>query len=154
VFVFTKKEDQDMRKKFLGSLGTAILLIIAVFAPTLVSSAQTGTGFVNTGYNQVMTQAEVNRTRTCAYDYVNIQAFAVYPYGTYSSDNYTYCRTRLYKYNTNAQPISAITTIYEGLGYYSVYIYEYYIELTSQYDICFASPDNNRAVVYYGYDGL
>ena len=143
-----------MKKNLLGKAMTILIISLAIIIPAIASSAQSGTGFVNTGANQVMTQAEVNRTRTCAYDYVNIQAFAVYPYGTYSSDNYTYCRTRLYKYNTNAQPISYATDIYEGLGYYPVYIYENHIELTSQYDICFASPDNNRAVVYYGYDGL
>ena len=141
-------------KRFFSGFITSLLLTIAASIPAVFAFSQTGTGFVNTVANQGMTQAEVNRTRTCAYNHVDIQAFSVYPYGTYSTDDYIHCWTRLYKYNTNAQPISATTIVYEGLGYYPVYIYENHIGLTSQYDICFASPDNNRAVVYYGYDGL
>ena len=141
-----------MMKKELSKIVTTIVLTMAVLLPAVITHAGTGTGTVTTSINQILTQAETNRQRSCEDNYVDIQAFSVYPYGIYNYDYFTYCRTRLYKANTNAQAISALTVIPEGQGYQHVYVYDAYAEFTQDFDICFASPTNDRAVVIYGYD--
>ena len=101
---------------------TVFFILLAIAVPAVLMHAQSGSGTVTTGLNHNMMQAEVNRYRSCAYSYVDIKANAVYPAGTYAYDYYVYCQTRIYKSNTNAQPISDTTTIYEGQEYCPVYI--------------------------------
>lgn len=79
----------------------------------------------------------------------------VYPApGFYVTDNLTYCWTRIYLANSNAVPMSEPTSVTEGQGYHWVIVYNNYANTAHYYDICFASPNSNPAVVVYGYDGL
>ena len=144
-----------MKKNLLGKAMTSLIISLAIIIPAIASSAQSGTGTVTTGHNQVMMQAETNKYRSCSFSHVNIKADAVFPApGYYVTDNLTYCWTRIYLANSNAVPMSDPTSITEGQGYYWVTVYNSYANTAHYYDICFASPNSNPATIVYGYDGL
>lgn len=85
-------------KKRIISFFLGFLLIAAVLLLNfdLSAFASSGYGRVRVGKNSVMMQAEVGITRTGADNFAVIRVDSVFPVGSYETDNYTQCLTRLY----------------------------------------------------------
>ena len=139
-------------KKRISIIMTALIIVLAIAVPALLSYAQSGSGTVTVLPNQGMTQAETNRHRSGDYSYVDVRAHSVYPPGDYVIELYFHCKTRLYKSNTNAQSISEVFTLTEGAPFTHVSLNEGTLS-TTYYDICFAGNTNDVVVVSYSYDG-
>lgn len=131
-------------------LFTALLVVTMLFTPVL-SHADSGSGEITVPNNCIMKSAGFI-TRTGAYSYVSVSARSVYPTSG-TTDNFTKCCTRLYHSTNYSTPISAKVTLTELQGYYSVSIYEGYLDQTTV-NLCFSGNDPNySAVVAYSYRG-
>lgn len=63
-----------------------------------------------------MMQAEVEITRTGTDNFAVIRVDSVFPVGSYETDNYTQCLTRLYHNTIGNTPVSASFRMKEGVG--------------------------------------
>ena len=100
-----------------------------------------------------MFQAERGLSRSTAYSYVSVKAESVYPVGTYSNDNYKYCKTQIYHNTIGNTPISKKVQLMEGSDYKNVTISEGYLDQTL-FDLCFSgNSPYYGAVIVYDYKG-
>lgn len=144
-------------KKRIISFFLGFLLIAAVLLLNfdLSAFASSGYGRVRVGKNSVMMQAEVGITRTGADNFAVIRVDSVFPVGSYETDNYTQCLTRLYHNTIGNTPVSASFRMKEGVGGQGMAIpfYERYRSIR-KFDLCFAGNDPDlEAWVVYTYDG-
>lgn len=131
-------------KKRIISFFLGFLLIAAVLLLNfdLSAFASSGYGRVRVGKNSVMMQAEVGITRTGADNFAVIRVDSVFPVGSYETDNYTQCLTRLYHNTIGNTPVSEIFRMKEGVGGAGMAIpfYEWYRNIR-KFDLCFAGND-------------
>ena len=139
-----------LKKIIVMVLGTAILFIMATSMRTFASS---GSGTITVSSGSVYKTAVSGASRTGNYSYVHVRATSVYPTGTYTEDNYTKCKTRLYKNDSTSTAISDSYTLTEGALYTKVTIKEGYLSLT-KFNLCFAGNNASYgAVINYTYAG-
>ena len=106
-------------------------------------------GTVKVPVNCVMVQAEDDVKRGTSYSYVMVKANAVYPTGSYSTDNFTKCRVRLYHPTVAGCPITDVTVLQEGSGYFQLKLYEGFYDL-AKFDLYF-SGNNVKYAAYVSY---
>ncbi len=139
-----------MKKKISIIMTLALLIVMTI---SMNSFASSGSGQVRVGMNSVYVTGASGVSRTRNYSYVSVKANSVYPTGTYSQDNFTKCKTRLYKNDSTSTSISNAVTLTEGSSYIPVTIKEGYLSL-SKINICFAGNDPSYgAVIDFSYNG-
>ncbi|MCI9369675.1 MAG: hypothetical protein HFH65_05040 [Lachnospiraceae bacterium] len=142
-------------KKRIISFFSSFLLIAAVLLLNfdLSAFAVEKSGTVTVGKNSIMKQAALAIPRSGRYSYASVRADSVYPVGNYDEDNYTQCLTRIYHNTIGNKPISDIYKLTEGYGYYKIYFYDGWNNV-SVFDLCFAGNNPNlSAHIAYTYDG-
>lgn len=138
-------------KKKISIIVTLSLLIAMTFSMNVFASS--GSSQVTVGTGSIYVTGVKGVTRTTDYNYVNVKANSVYPTGNYDTDNFTKCKTRIYKNDSTSTAISNSVTLTEGSGYSAVTIYNGYLSL-SKVNICFAGNDPAYgAVIDFSYDG-
>ncbi|MGN0151905.1 MAG: hypothetical protein ACI39Q_05470 [Wujia sp.] len=139
-----------MKRKIIN--GIAMMSMMLMMCTNYVM-ASTGNGSVTVGTGSVFITGASAVERTTNYDYVQVKANSVYPTGSYSSDNFTKCKTAIYRNDNTSTRISNVYTLTEGNGYSNVKINNGYLSL-KKVNICFAGNDPDYgAVVAFSYNG-
>ncbi len=138
-----------MKKKIFNGLA---MLLMMVMMYSNYSMASSGSGSVTVGTGSIFVTGVSGVSRTTNYSYVQIKANSVYPTGNYDKDNYTKCKTAIYKNDSTSTMISNVYILTEGSGYTNVHIKEGYLSLT-KVNICFAGNNTEYgAVIDFSYD--
>ncbi|MCM1288353.1 MAG: hypothetical protein NC240_08575 [Clostridium sp.] len=139
-----------MKKKLVSEIAILLMMVLMYSNYTMASS---GSGSVTVDIGCTFRTGVSGVSRTTSYSYVQVKANSVYPTGTYKEDNFTKCKTALYKNDSTSTRISSIYTLTEGSGYTNVRINEGYLSLT-KVNICFAGNDPSySAVIDFSYNG-
>ncbi len=145
-----------MKKRIISSFSSFLLIATALLLNFDLSAfASSGSGRGRVGKNSVMMQAEVGITRSGADDFATVRVDSVFPVGSYETDNYTQCLTRLYHNTIGNTPVSETFKLREGVGGQGMAIpfYEWYRSIR-KFDLCFAGNDPDlEAWIIYTYDG-
>lgn len=139
-----------MKAKIINAC-SIILIFIMMYSSFAMASS--GTGSVTVGTGSIYVTGAYGVTRTTNYDYVLVKANSVYPTGNYTTDNFTKCKTAIYKNDNTSTRISNVYTLTEGNGYREVKINNGYLFL-SKVNVCFAGNNPEYgAVINFSYDG-
>lgn len=141
-----------MKEKLKKILSVLLLCAMVISLNVTAPLANRGSGTIKVPTGGVMVKAESGVTRTKDYSYARAVAKSVYPTGNYDTDNFTKCKTRLYK-NGSTTVISDTYTLTEGTAK-RLYIYEGYLS-QAKFDLYFAG-NNERlgAYIVYSFNGL
>lgn len=139
-----------MKKKMFNGLAMLLMMVMMYSNYAMASS---GSSSVTVGTGSIFVTGVSGVSRTTNYDYVQVKANSVYPKGNYKEDNYTKCKTAIYKNDSTSTRISNIYILTEGKGYTNVEINNGYLSL-SKVNICFAGNDPSLgAVIDFSYNG-
>lgn len=139
-----------MKKKIFNGLAMLLMMLMMYSNYAMASS---GSSSVTVGTECIFKTGVSGVSRTTDYNYVRVRADSVYPVGNYDKDNYTKCKTAIYKNDNTSTRISNIYTLTEGHGYSNVEIYNGNLSL-AKVNICFAGNDPALgAVIDFSYDG-
>lgn len=147
IFKLSKDGGFNTKKKLLNGLAILLMMVMMYSNYAMASS---GSSSVTVGTECIF---KTGVSRTTDYNYVRVRADSVYPVGNYDKDNYTKCKTAIYKNDNTSTRISNIYTLTEGHGYSNVEIYNGNLSL-AKVNICFAGNDPALgAVIDFSYDG-
>ena len=141
-----------MKEKLKKILSVLLLCVMVILLNVTAPLADRRSGTIRVPTGGVMVKAESGVIRTGEYSYARAVAKSVYPTGSYTTDNFTKCKTSLYK-NGSATTISKTYTLTEGTAK-RLYINEGYLG-QKKLDLYFSgNNDNLPAYIAYSFNGL